>query len=267
MAPRYVVHRGGAALWPENSLLAFRSALALNARLLELDVHLTADGEVAVIHDATLDRTTDGSGPVAARSAAALRRLRLRGPDGALTDEWVPTLGEVLTLAAPTGVMLLVEIKTPGPAVSYERHGARVKARPGPRYPGLEKKVVEALSAVGMARRALLMAFNPAVLDEIRSLAAEQPTALLVDRHHLESAAVPAVETVALASGAGASFLGLHYTLCDGEVVAAARAAGVALGVFTVNDEATMRGLAAMGVDVIISDRADLVARLEEGPR
>ena len=73
------------------------------------------------------------------------------------------------------------------------------------------------------------------------------------------------METVAWASGAGASFLGLHHTLCDASVVAAARAAGVALGVFTVNDEAAMRRLAEMGVDVIISDRADLVARLEAG--
>jgi glycerophosphoryl diester phosphodiesterase len=265
MAPRYVVHRGGAALWPENSLLAFRNALTLGARLLELDVHLTADGEVAVIHDATLDRTSDGSGPVAAHTAAELRRLRLRGPDGALTEEWVPTLGEVLALAAPTGVTLLLEIKTPGPAVGYERRGPRVLAVPGPRYPGLEEKVLEALSAVGMARRAFVMAFNPAVLEEIRSLAPAQPTALLVDHHHLDNTGASAVETVAWASGAGASFLGLHHTLCDASVVAAARAAGVALGVFTVNDEARMQHLAEMGVDVIISDRADLVARLEAG--
>lgn len=265
MAPRYVVHRGGAALWPENSLLAFRNALTLGARLLELDVHLTADGEVAVIHDATLDRTTDGAGPVARRTAADLRRLKLRGPDGALTEEWVPTLGEVLALAAPAGVTLLIEIKTPGPAVGYERRGADVLAVPGPRYPGLEKKVIEALSAVGMVGRAFVLAFNPAVLEEVRSLAPAQPTALLVDRHHLDDAGVSAVEVVAWASGAGATFLGLHYTLCDASVVTAARAAGVALGVFTVNEEAAMRRLAEMGVDVIISDRADLVARLEAG--
>src|SRR5512145_178720 len=265
MAPRYVVHRGGAALWPENSLLAFRNALTLGARLLELDVHLTADGEVAVIHDATLDRTTDGSGPVAARTTGDLRRLRLRGPGGALTEEWVPTLREVLALAAPAGVTLLIEIKTPGAAVGYERRGAGVLAVPGPRYAGLEKKVIEALSAVGMARRAFVMAFNPAVLEEVRGLAPAQPTALLVDRHQLDAAGASAVETVAWASGAGASFLGLHYTLCDASVVTAARAAGVALGVFTVNDEATMRGLAEMGVDVIISDRADLVVRREAG--
>lgn len=266
MAPRYVVHRGGAALWPENSLAAVRNALALGARILEFDVHLTADGEVAVIHDATLDRTTNGSGPVVAHTAADLRRLRLKDPEGTLTDEWVPTMGEVLAVAAPAGISLLVEIKTPGPAVAYQRRGARVVAVPGPRYPGLEQKVMRALAAAGFAGRAIVMAFNPAVLEEVRALAPAQPTALLVDRHHLEAAGAPAVEAVACAARVPTNFLGLHHTLCDAEVVAAARAAGIALGVFTVNEESAMRRLAALGVDVIISDRADLVARLEAHP-
>jgi glycerophosphoryl diester phosphodiesterase len=67
---------------------------------------------------------------------------------------------------------------------------------------------------------------------------------------------------VTWAAEAGASVLGLHYTLCDDEVVASARRAGIGLGVFTVNDEAEMRRLAALGVDVILTDRADLVIRL-----
>ncbi len=263
---RYVAHRGGAALWPENSLLAFRSAIAAGSRVLELDVHPTADGEVAVIHDPTLDRTTDATGPVAARTAAELRRVRLKGLDGRLTDEWVPTLGEVLALAAPAGVSLLVEIKTPGPAVRYEREGGTVRARPGPRYPGLEAKTLEAIAAAGMTDLVIVMAFNPDVVAEIRSLAPRVPTALLVDRHHLEAAGASGAEAVAWAAAAGASFLGLHWTLCDATVVTAARAAGIALGVFTVNDEAAMRGLAELGVDVIISDRADLVARMQAAP-
>jgi len=97
----------------------------------------------------------------------------------------------------------------------------------------------------------------------VRALSPKQPLALLVDRHHVEEAGAPAVETVAWAREAGANFLGVHYTLCDAAVAEAAHAAGIALGVFTVNDEATMRRLAGWGVDVIISDRADLVARLQ----
>jgi glycerophosphoryl diester phosphodiesterase len=263
VAPHYVVHRGGAALWPENSLTAFRNALALGSRMLELDVHLTADGEVAVIHDPTLERTTDGRGPVARCTAADLRRTRLRAPGGALTDDCVPTLDEVLALAAPAGVTLLVEVKTPGPAVRYERRGERVVAAPGPRYEALEATVLAKLAAAGVAERSFLLAFNPAVLAEIRTLAPGQPTALLVDHHHVEESRARSTETVQWALEARANFLGLHYTLCDAAVVEAARRAGIAVGVFTVNEEAAMRRLAAAGVDVIISDRPDLVARLQ----
>jgi glycerophosphoryl diester phosphodiesterase len=263
MPTRYVAHRGGAALFPENSLTAFRAAIGLGARVLELDVHLTADGRVAVIHDATLDRTSSGAGPVAACTAADLARARLRGPDGALTDDHVPTLDEVLAVAAPAGVTLLVEIKTPGPAVRYERRGDRVAAVPGPRYAGLEARVLDLLRAGGVAERSFVMAFNPAVLAEVRALAPAQATTLLVDRRHVEQAGAAPVETVAWAIEARASVLGLHHALCDAAVVEAAHRAGIAVGVYTVNDEPTMRRLAALGVDVVISDRADLVVRLQ----
>src|SRR5207247_317836 len=97
---RIAAHRGGAALWPENSLLAFESAIALGSDLLEFEVHLTAGGSVAVIHDATLDRTTDGRGAVASMTADDLRRVHLKGPGGAATAEHVPLLTEVLETAA-----------------------------------------------------------------------------------------------------------------------------------------------------------------------
>ncbi|MBI1847232.1 MAG: hypothetical protein HY294_05330 [Candidatus Rokubacteria bacterium] len=261
MPTRFVAHRGGAALWPENSLLAFRNALAAGAGMLELDVHLTRDGEVAVIHDPTLDRTSTGTGALRDCTVADLRAVRLRARDGTVTDEHVPTLGEVLVIAAPTAAVLLVEFKGPGRAVRYERDGERVRAVPGERYEGLEAKVVEALREAGVAGRAMLMAFNPAVLAEVRRLVPEQPTALLVDRQHVAEPGAANADTVAWAQQAGATFLGMHWTLCDESVVAAARRAAVMVGVFTVNDELTMRRLAALGVDVIITDRPDLVPK------
>jgi len=263
VSPRFVAHRGGAALWPENSLEAFRGAIALGAPLLELDVHLTADGHVAVIHDATLERTTTGTGPVGRRTAAELARVRLKKPDGALADAGVPMLEDVLALAAPTPVALLVEIKTPGPAVRYESTAEGARAVPGERYPGLERRVLTLLEAGGVAPRAIVMAFNPAVVAEVRMLAPRQATTLLVDRHHVAEAGARGADAVAWAVRAGVSYLGLHWSLCDADVIAAARAAGIAVGVFTVNDEAEMRRLAALGVDVIISDRADLVASMQ----
>jgi glycerophosphoryl diester phosphodiesterase len=259
----YVAHRGGAARWPENSLSAVRHAIAGGARILECDVHLTADGEVAVVHDPTLDRTSSGRGPIARCTAADLKRARLRGPDGMLTEDCVPTLGEVLALAAPAVAALLVEIKTPGPAVRYERHGGRVVAVPGARYEGLERRVLTLLGEAGILERTVILAFNPAVLAEMRRVAPKQPLALLVDHHHVAEAGAAPSETVTWAIEAGANFLGLHVSLSAREVVEAAHAAGIALGVFTVNDEETMRRLAGWGVDVVISDRADLVARLQ----
>jgi glycerophosphoryl diester phosphodiesterase len=259
MPTRFAAHRGGAALWPENSLLAFRNALAMGAPLLELDVHLTSDGNAAVIHDSTLDRTTNGSGPVAARTAEELRRVRIKARDGALVDEGVPMLADVLALAAPTPAAVLVEVKTPGPAVTIGPDGLA----PGPRYPGLERRVIDELTRARMAERAMVMAFNPGVLAEVRAIAPAQRTVLLVDRH-AGQAQIPPDAIVLWGTEIGASFLGVHHSLCNAALVSGARRAGLGIGVFTVNDESTMRKLLDLGVDVIISDRPDLVAKAQQ---
>ena len=243
-------HRGGAALWPENSLLAFESAIALGSDLLELDVHLTRDRTVAVIHDVAFERTTDGSGPVAASTAADLRRLRLRGPGAALTAEHVPTLDEVLAAAsastAPVG--LLVEVK--GPA-------------PGGRYEGLEELVLAALARHGLQARATVMAFNPDVIARVKALSPRARTTFLVSRGAVERAGARPEQTVDWAVAAGVTDLGVEHTLADERLVAAARAAGLALGVWTVNDAADIRRMLDLGVDIITSDRPDLVKRLQ----
>ena len=124
--PLVAAHRGGALLWPENSLTAFRQALALGVDYLETDVHLTADGEVVVLHDPTLDRTTTGSGRVRAARLADLSSVRLRDRSGGVTQDAVPTLGQLLDLLAPSAAQLLLEIK-----VDADRQ----------RYPGIEEKV------------------------------------------------------------------------------------------------------------------------------
>ena len=262
----FAAHRGGAALWPENSLLAFRNALALGTPLLELDVHRTADGDAAVIHDPTVDRTSNGSGTVAAMTAEQLRQVRLKAPGGAVTDEGVPMLRDVLVLAAPTTVAMLVEIKTPGPAVTFERRGDDVSVIPGARYPGLERRVLDDLAETGMAERAMVMAFNPAVIAEVRAIGGStRPsprTVWLVDQQ-AKTAGLSGDTMVGLATRAGVSFLGIHHSLCDAALVTAAHGARLGVGVYTVNDEALMRRLVEIGVDVVISDRPDLVDRMK----
>jgi len=130
-----VGHRGAAAHAPENTLESFQRALAGGADALEFDVHVTADGTPVVHHDGTVDRTTDGTGPIAALSLATVRALDAGArftPDGGVSYPFrgrgvrVPTLDEVLG-AFPTAPMI-VEVKTPRASAAVrqvlERHGA-----------------------------------------------------------------------------------------------------------------------------------------------
>jgi glycerophosphoryl diester phosphodiesterase len=260
---RLAAHRGGAALWPENSPRAFRGALALGVDLVEFDVHLAADGVPVVIHDATLDRTTEATGPVGALPAAELTRLRLRGPDGALTDERLPTLDDVLALLAPSPAGLLVEIKGPVPGVNvvYHRAGDEVRIEPGPEYPGIVDTTVAALRGAGVLARSNLMGFSPDVARRARELAPGTPATLLVAGLHVHLAQARPADAIAWARRVGATDAGLQHTLVDAEVMAAARRAGVRVGAWTVNEEPEMRRLIALGVDVLTSDLPDLARR------
>ena len=244
-APRIAAHRGGARLWPENSLLAFRNALALGVDFVETDVHLTADGEPVVIHDPTLERTTTGTGTVRAARLADLAPVRLKGADGAPTAEPVPTLAQLLDLLAPARVELLLEIK-----VDAARE----------RYAGIEEKVLGLLRARGLADRTIVMAFEPETLARVRALDPALRMALLIGGGR---AGRPTPEQIVeWARRAGATHLGLNHRLVDADVVDAARRAGIPLAAWTVNEEADLRRVVALGVDVVISDRPDLARRL-----
>lgn len=259
---RWAAHRGGAALWPENSLLAFRRALALGAPLVECDVQLTVDGGLVVIHDRTLERTTEGAGLVGDHTTDELRRLRLRDREGRLTEERVPTLRELLELIAPTSAALLLEVKGPGPPVYYERRDEGVHAIAGPRYEDLEARMLAVLDETGMRRRTSVLAFNPDVIRTVRALAPEQRTTLLAARGHLDLARASIDELLDVATALGASDLGVEHTLVDPTVVAAAHGRGLTLGVWTVDDPELMRGYAALGVDIVTTDRPDIAVEV-----
>jgi glycerophosphoryl diester phosphodiesterase len=109
--PLVVGHRGWRDKYPENTLVSFRAALDLGVDALEFDLHLSRDGHVVVIHDDTLDRTTDAKGPVQARTLAELKRLDAGGwLDPRFAGERVPTLEEALDLVPPS-VLLYAEVK------------------------------------------------------------------------------------------------------------------------------------------------------------
>jgi glycerophosphoryl diester phosphodiesterase len=247
--PLVAAHRGGALLWPENSLLAYRSALALGVAFLETDVHLTADGEVVVMHDPTLDRTSTGKGAIRDARAGDLAGVRLRAADGRVTDEPIPTLAQLLDLIAPSPIHLLLEIKV-GPDRA--------------RYPGIEEKVLAMVRARGLVERVVIMAFETPTVERIRALDATVRTALLVSRARVERSGGSPREAVRWATDARATELGIDHRVLDAAVVAAARAAGVRVAAWTVNEEADLRRVIGLGVDVVISDRPDLARRLAQ---
>ncbi len=240
--PAVAAHRGGARLWPENSLAAVRGALTLGVDLVELDVHLTRDGEVVVIHDPTLDRTTTGHGAVRDHTWAELAGLSLRGAAG----EGVPRLADVLALVAASPAGLLVEVKV-GPD--------------GARYAGIEEKVLALLETGNMLGRTAVMAFQWETLARLRALS---PTVRLTGLLGRAAAAEPGGVGAAAARLAAlkANDLGIERTLLSTEAVEAARRAGLTIGVWTLNEAAELRAALAAGVDYVTTDRPDLALRL-----
>ena len=243
--PRIAAHRGGAGLWPENSLTAFREVLGLGVDLVELDTHLTRDGEVVVLHDPTLDRTTTGQGPVGERTWVELATVTLKGT----ASERIPRLRDVLELLRrPKSVGLLLEIKVGA-------HGAR--------YPGIEEQVVRLLSETGMAERTTVMAFEWDILERVRALAPTLRLTALLSRRDAER--LGGLPVAARLAAGKAHDLGIERTLLSPGAVAAARAAGLTIGVWTVNDPEELRDVLASSVDYVTTDRPDLALGLRGG--
>lgn len=147
-----VGHRGARNIWPENSLSGFRNLLTLPVGSVEFDVHLTKDGELLVIHDATLDRTTERSGPVAELAKHEHRTVHLQHGDG----DVIPTLEEVLSVYRDTDLELHVELKAGVNGVPYQ---------------GLEQRAAAKIDAFGLAAQSFLTSFSLEVLATIREVA------------------------------------------------------------------------------------------------
>ena len=234
-------HRGGAFLWPENSLLAFRNALALPAEQLELDVHLSADGGAVVMHDDTLDRTTDGSGPVRARTVEELRRVRLRGTGG----EGVPSLADAAVMVREAGKVLRLEIKADGE---------------GTPYPGALSACLAVLDGLNMRARTVLMSFQPATVGEAAAAGGFRRTVLLLERRPWRGMGV--THAAGLARACGADEIGLHIGELGPAMAASLRASGFGVSAWGANHEPTIRAGFALGLDAIATDDPPLALRL-----
>jgi len=155
--PYVMAHRGNRVACPENTLAAFRQALADGADLLETDLHLAADGTLVCIHDATVDRTTDGQGAVADMTLAQIKRLSAAGGRAAFAAERVPALAEVAALL-PGDVGLALELKTD-------------------RFlePEVGRRLAAELEEAGVRERCLVLSFSLARVRAVQSVARDLP--------------------------------------------------------------------------------------------
>lgn len=236
-----VGHRGAAGHAPENTVLSFEKAAALGAHAFECDLRLTADGEVVVMHDAIVDRVTNGSGLVSRYSLVDLRRLDAGGWFGEqYAGQPVPTLDEVLATSQATGMDVVLEIKgEPEPARS------------------LVERTVRAVLDFGWADRTAIISFHHPCLGWVREITDAIATGILFGH------GTP--EPVAEAKRFGANSIRPHHARVTQHLAEQVHAAGLCLHTWTVNDGGQAVELARMGVDSIGTDYPDRIgAALQE---
>jgi glycerophosphoryl diester phosphodiesterase len=234
-----VAHRGYSAVAPENTLPALAAGALAGASLIEFDVRTTADGVPVVIHDRTVDRTTDGTGHVWDLTVAEIRALDAGSSfSPAYAGTRVPLLSEVLEVLAEAD--LLLEIKPPATLEQV-------------------KVIVEMVADRGLLDRTIVQSFDPEVVRLVREAAPDVRRGLL--RLRLEA------DTVEVARELGVVYCNppVADVLTDPVTVAALRDAGAAVMPWTANDMTQWPVLAEAGVAGVISDRAGEVTGWLEG--
>lgn len=226
--PLVVAHRGETDHAKENSLEAFRQAIQEGAGAIELDVHLTTDGDLAVIHDDTLDRTYGVPGVVRKMSSEELRALG------------VPMLSDVLTLP---DCKFIIEIKHP--------HGGR--------HLGIEQILIDQLQRTHTEERAVVISFDETSLKTLHQLEPELTTGYLYSGKELEPQKTKEELSV--------TYLGPHFSAVTPEYVSKAHDAGMKVNPWTVNEEKDLKHMLELGVDAITTDSAGQLAGMLLSPR
>ena len=159
--PLIVAHRGAPTIQPENTLSSFALALAQGADVLETDLRFTADDQIVLFHDPSLDRKTDGQGPLNQYTLAELKKRNARAPGGQLTSDRIPTLAELIEATAAQ-VPLLLELKD-----------ARFT------QPQDARRLVDLLNRYDMLQRVAIVSFHAAYVAGVERVAPQIPTGLI----------------------------------------------------------------------------------------
>lgn len=241
-----IAHRGGGRLAPEHTLVAYENALRVGADVIEFDLHATADGVIVILHDTTVDRTTDGSGVVRNMTLAELKQLDAGyryTRDGGATFPWrgrgvtIPTLEEALERFA--GLPITVEFKQVAPAIVDE--------------------TLAMFESFGALEQAAFASFDSRPVRRVREIAATTPTALDAQELVGFSAFDPANPSGYLLP---AAVIQPPHVTVDAAFVAKARAVGAKVHPWTVNDRERMEELLDFGVDGIFTDDPALLATI-----
>lgn len=223
-------HRGARTEAPENTLEAFALAAEQGADGIELDVHMTADGEIVVAHDDTLERVSNGTGPIAAKTLEELKALDFSKGFPTYSPARIPTLAEVFELIKPTGLTINVEIKS----------GTTV-------YHGIEPKLVKLAEMCGMSDRILYSSFNHYSLMILREVEPGARIGLLYNE--------ALIDPHLYAQHIRADAIHPYYpTLMVPGTIEGCKRAGIKIHPWTVNDADAMRFLVNAGVDALITD-------------
>lgn len=245
--PLVIAHRGGKGLWPENSLFAFERASALGVDMLEMDVHLSSDGELVVIHDRTLERTTDGEGPVAALSLEQLQALDAGyrwSADGGQSypyrDQGVRIPRFIEVLERFPSIAKVIEIKVPDV--------------------GMEAQLCEALTAHQQLDRVIVGSFYDRSLQLFR----EQCPGVATSAGPGSVRLLVALNWLGLANLLSPSYQALQIPEAhDGLQVASprllknAQERGLNVQLWTINEQPDMRRLLDLGAHALITDYPD----------
>ncbi len=240
-----VAHRGGSLLAPENTLLAFEAGIKAKADQLELDIHLSKDDVMIIMHDPTLKRTTNQSGTIGDYTVDELKQFNAASSHEGHPFTEIPTLKEVLDLVKDTDLELQIEIKVDND---------------GNRYEGIEEQLVAMLNEYDLIDRSIIISFDFPSLTRIHELEPKLRRGALVSKDYMSKIGSKGPDAVAQGiKDLGVEFIGINHVYLSANLYAALRVQGLGVGAWTVNDESTMKKIAALGVDFITTDRPDLL--------
>jgi glycerophosphoryl diester phosphodiesterase len=243
--PLVIAHRGSSAYAPENTLAAFKLAVEQEADAIELDVDLTRDGHVVVVHDATIDRTTDGRGRVADLTLEEIRRVDAGAwKDAAFKGERVPLLKEVLEAV---GKQLLINVELKGMAL---------------RGTGLEEKVAALIEQHDLIDRVILSSFNPFALRRAKQIDPRLACGLLVApdlsiflRRAWLAPLIPRLNA-----------RHPHHSQVNKAMVDQFHAQGLTVNAWTINQAGIAHAMVQAGVDGLMGDDPVLIRETVEPP-